>query len=43
MRVMLTRPRADSERLAEELQTRGNQVVLEPMLQIVATGPHSLA
>jgi uroporphyrinogen-III synthase len=39
MRVMLTRPRADSERLAKDLQARGNEVVQEPMLQIVPIGP----
>ncbi len=38
MRVMLTRPRADSERLAEELRARGNDVVMEPMLHIVPKG-----
>ena len=38
MRVMLTRPRADSERLAKELQARGNVVVIEPMLNIVPQG-----
>ena len=38
MRVMLTRPRADSERLAEALRTRGNDVIIEPMLQVIATG-----
>jgi len=38
MRVMLTRPRADSERLAKELQARGNAVVIEPMLNIVPQG-----
>ena len=39
MRVMLTRPRADSERLATALQARGNEVILEPMLDIVPAGP----
>jgi uroporphyrinogen-III synthase len=38
MRVMLTRPRADSERLAEELRARGSDVVIEPMLAIVSEG-----
>ncbi|MDA1323839.1 MAG: uroporphyrinogen-III synthase [Proteobacteria bacterium] len=39
MRLMLTRPRADSERLATELRARGNEVVIEPMLEIVPVGP----
>ena len=38
MRVMLTRPRADSERLAEALRARGNEVVIEPMLKIIPVG-----
>ena len=38
MRVMLTRPRADSERLAKELQARGNTVFIEPMLNIIPQG-----
>lgn len=38
MRVLLTRPRADSERLAGELRARGNDVVIEPLLRIVPTG-----
>ena len=38
MRVLLTRPRADSERLAGELHARGYDVVIEPMLHIVPTG-----
>ena len=38
MRVMLTRPRADSESLAGELRARGNEVVIEPMLHIVSRG-----
>lgn len=38
MRVMLTRPHADSERLAEVLEARGWDVVIEPMLEIVPTG-----
>lgn len=39
MRLMLTRPRADSERLATELRARGNEVVIEPMLEIMPLGP----
>jgi uroporphyrinogen-III synthase len=38
MRVMLTRPRADSECLAEELQARGNEVLIEPLLNIIPAG-----
>ena len=38
MRVMLTRPRADSEFLSEALRARGNDVVIEPMLKIVPEG-----
>lgn len=38
MRVLLTRPREDSERLAGDLRARGNDVIVEPMLRIVPTG-----
>jgi len=38
MRVLLTRPREDSERLAQDLRARGNEVVIEPLLRIVPVG-----
>ncbi|MBT5047150.1 MAG: uroporphyrinogen-III synthase [Rhodospirillaceae bacterium] len=38
MHVMLTRPRSDSEKLATQLRAGGDNVHVEPMLEIVATG-----
>lgn len=38
MRVLLTRPRGDSERLAQTLRARGYEVVIEPMLHIIHMG-----
>ena len=38
MHVMLTRPRPDSERLAALLRAGGDDVHVEPMLEIVGTG-----
>lgn len=38
MRVLLTRPRADSENLAETLRSRGMKVIIEPMLDIIPLG-----
>lgn len=35
MRLLLTRPRAQSEALAEILSAQGHQVAIEPMLEIV--------
>ena len=45
MRALLTRPRADSETLAETLARRGISSLIEPMLDIVPTadGPPDLA
>jgi len=34
MRLLITRPRADAQPLAEELRERGHQVVMEPLLEI---------
>lgn len=36
MKILLTRPRADAEELAELLDARGHEVLLEPLLEIVA-------
>ncbi len=38
MRILLTRPRADSESLAAALRALGDEVIIEPMLDIVETG-----
>ena len=38
VRVLLTRPHADSEPLAAEMRARGDQVTIEPMLRIVPRG-----
>ena len=37
MRVMLTRPRPESEVLAEQLRAPGEEILIEPMLNIVAS------
>ena len=36
MKILLTRPRADAEDLAKLLDARGHEVLLEPLLEIVA-------
>lgn len=36
MKILLTRPRADAEELAKLLEARGHEVLLEPLLEIVA-------
>lgn len=38
MHVMLTRPRTDSEPLAAQLRAKGDDVHIEPMLEITPTG-----
>lgn len=38
MHVMLTRPRSDSDPLAAQLRAKGDDVHIEPMLEIVPTG-----
>ena len=35
MQIMLTRPRTDSEQLAKILRERGDNIIVEPMLEIV--------
>jgi len=43
MKILVTRPRADAEELAKLLAARGHEVLLEPLLEIVAIPGEAVA